>query len=376
MKLTVQIQLFPDAEQADALRATVERFNEAAGWVAGECFACQEANQFEVRKFAYRHLRDHFGLSSQTAQLCIKNVCDAYKKDKTKRVHVRKHAALIYDQRTMRFKGIDRVSLWTLTGRVVVPSVLGAYHRERFSLAKGQADLVLREGGKWFLLVTVDVPEEAPIPVTDFLGVDLGVCNLATDSDGTKMSGEGVEKVRKKHNRQRRCLQRRRTKGAKKKLKRMSGKESRFRRHTNHVLSKGIVQTAKGTSRGIGLEDLHGISERITARGRDARNRLGGWAFWQAASFITYKAKLAGVPVVFVDPRNTSRTCARCGHCQKSNRPSQSEFSCKACGHKAHADENAARNIRLRALAACNPATGLADAAPSPCERPAGKLRD
>jgi putative transposase len=358
VKLTVQLQLLPDHEQAAALRNTVERFNEAANWVAAECFARREANQFHVRKFAYRHLRDHFGLSSQTAQLCIKNVCDAYKRDKTKRVRFRKDAAIVYDQRTMSFKGIDRVSLLTLAGRVVVPFILGTYQRERFTLHKGQADLVFRKDRKWFLLVTVDVPDGTPTPTTDFLGVDLGLVNIATDSDGNTHSGEQVEEVRRKHNRQRKRLQRRNTKGAKKKLKRIAGKEARFRRHENHVIAKRIVETARRTGRGIAVEELTGIRERVTARGGDARNRLGGWSFHQLRSFIEYKARLAGVTVMAVDPRNSSRTCAECGHCEKANRKSQSEFSCRSCGHTANADANAARN--LRALGIRNVPTGLA----------------
>jgi IS605 OrfB family transposase len=132
----------------------------------------------------------------------------------------------------------------------------------------------------------------------------------------------------------------------------MAGKEARFRRHENHRISKAIVENAEGTGRGIALEDLKGIRERITARGSDARNRLSGWSFGQLHAFLAYKAELAGVPVVTVDPRNTSRTCAACGHCEKSNRKSQSEFVCKACGHGAHADLNAARNIAFRAQGA------------------------
>src|SRR5437588_564461 len=81
-------------------------------------------------------------------------------------------------------KGIDRVSLLTLEGRVLVPLILGVYQAERIALPKGQCRLVLRRDGKWFLIVTVDVPEEAPIPATDFIGVDLGIANIATDSDG------------------------------------------------------------------------------------------------------------------------------------------------------------------------------------------------
>jgi transposase len=46
-----------------------------------------------------------------------------------------------------------------------------------------------------------------------------------------------------------------------------------------------------------------------------------------------------------VDPRNTSRMCSQCGHCDKANRKSQAEFSCQRCGYSTHADYNAARNI-------------------------------
>jgi putative transposase len=142
-------------------------------------------------------------------------------------------------------------------------------------------------------------------------------------------------------------------------LQRISKKESRFRKHQNHCISKTIVSTAKRTGRGLALEDLKGIREQVTARGGDARNRLSGWSFHQLYSFLSYKATLAGVPVVQVDPRYTSQTCAECSHREKSNRKSQAEFQCKACGHELHAAVNAARNIR--ALAFSKQATGLAD---------------
>jgi putative transposase len=63
---------------------------------------------------------------------------------------------------------------------------------------------------------------------------------------------------------------------------------------------------------------------------------------------IAYKAESAGRMVISVDPRHTSLTCAKCGHTEKANRVSQAEFRCRACGHIAHADVNAACNI-LRA---------------------------
>lgn len=360
MKLVVQTQLLPDREQAAALRAIVERFNAAADYAANIAFGHKTANVFELRRLCYANVRERFGLSSQMTQLAIKAARDAYCRDKTIRPRFRKHAAIAYDQRTMSFKALARVSLLTLTGRVVVPFILGRYQRQGMALKKGQSDLVLREDGKWFLIVTVDVPDATPVPVTDFIGVDLGITNIATDSDGNTHSGAAVEKVRRKHNLQRKRLCRRNTRGAKKKLKQVAGKESRFRRHENHVISKTIVETAKRTGRGIALEDLRGIRHRVTARGGDMRDRLSSWSFAQVFRFITYKAELAGIPVVTVDPRNTSRTCSGCGYCEKSNRKNQSEFRCKACGYEANADVNAARNIRALAVS-CNAAIGLDD---------------
>jgi IS605 OrfB family transposase len=371
MKLTLQIQLLPERDHAGRLRETVERFNEAANWLAGVAFERKTANKVLLQRIAYKELRERFGLSAQMAVRCIAQVCEAYKRDRSVRPKFRKHAAMPFDQRMMSFKGVDRVSLLTLGGRVLVPILMGKYQSERIDHPKGQADLVLRDDGRWFLLVTVDIPSGTPIAATDFIGVDLGIANIATDSDGDQHSGKDVERVRRKHNLQRKRLQRKGTKGAKKKLRRMAGKEARFRRHENHRISKAIVEKAKGTGRGIALEDLKGIRERVTAKGTDARNRLSGWSFGQLYGFLAYKAELAGVLVVTVDPPNTSRTCAACGHCEKSNRRSRAEFVCKACGHRAHADRNAALNIAFRAQGARKTPSGLAAD-----EAKTGSLRD
>jgi len=179
------------------------------------------------------------------------------------------------------------------------------------------AQLVKRDG-RFFMHIRVGGEAPEPIEPSEFLGVDLGIAKIATTSDAQGHSGKPVEKIRRKHNLQRKRLQRQGTKGAKKKLRRLSSKEARFRRHENHCISKSIVQTAKRTGRGIALEDLKGIRGRIRAHGGDARNRLSGWSFHQLYSFLSYKAMDAGVPIVQVDPRNTSRTCSQCGHCEKA----------------------------------------------------------
>jgi len=312
-----------------------------------------------LRRLCYEEVRGQFGLSSQMAQLAIKIARDAYCRDKSIRPEFRPLAAMPFDQRTMSFKGIDRVSLLTLEGRIVVPFVLGSYQAERMALPKGQSDLVLRDDGKWFLVITVDVPEEAPVPVTDFIGIDLGVNNIATDSDGGQMPGAKVEKARRKYGDKRKTLQEAaakrkqsgtRPRSIRRRLAKERAKESRYKRDVNHCTAKDYVANAKGTGRGIAVEDLSGIRDRTTANGADARNRLSGWSFFQFRSFLEYKATLAGVPVAIVDPAYTSQTCAECGYCARRNRKTQATFRCLHCEHSADADFNAARNVRARAL--------------------------
>jgi IS605 OrfB family transposase len=357
MKLTLQTQLFPSREQADALEATMRAFNAAADWLAGEAFAAKTANKIALQKAHYAALRERFSLSAQMAVRCIAQVCEAYKRDKTKRPRFRPLASMPFDQRMMSFKGIDRVSLLTLDGRIIVPLVMGQYQAERFSPAIGQCDLVRRRDGKWFLLVTVDLPDGTKTPTTDFVGVDLGVANIATTSDGAMHSGDSIEACRQRYANARKALQRaaagrkrkgKRPRAIRRRLRSIGGREARFRKDVNHCISKTLVATAKGTGRGIALEDLKGIRDRIRLRRRQ-RARVHGWSFHQLRRFIAYKARLAGVDVLICEPHETSRTCTRCGAVDKANRRSQSEFRCRHCGHKAHADINAAQNIRAKA---------------------------
>ena len=359
MKLTLQLQLFPDTTQADALRTTVKRFNEAATWLAELAFQQQCANKIELQKRTYYALRERFGLPADTAIRCIAQVVEAYKRDKTVCPTFRPHAAIPFSMgKNIGFKGPDRVSISTLGGRVIVPYILGAYQQERFGFAHGQADLVLRRDGKWFLLVTVDVPEGTVLPISDFIGVDLGVVNLATTSDAETHTGDNIEACRTRYARRRQRLQKaahrshlhgKRPKNIRRALQRTARREATFRRDVNHGISKRLVATATDTMRGIALEDLEGIRERGTPFRQAQRARISGWAFAQLRTFIEYKAQLAGVPVALIDPKYTSQECSCCGHIARANRRSQAVFSCRGCGYRVNADFNAALNIRFRA---------------------------
>jgi putative transposase len=215
---------------------------------------------------------------------------------------------------------------------------------------KGESDLVMRDG-MFFLIATIDVDEPDVFEPDGFLGVDLGIVNIATTSDGRVLAGRRLNRYRKRQRELRAKLQQKRTKAAKRRLKALRRRESRHAANTNHIIAKQIVATAQRTSRGIALEDLKGIRQRVTAK-KDQRARLSSWAFAQLGAFVEYKARRAGVPLVSVDPRNTSRQCSECWHTHRANRVDQARFACRSCGIVLHADLNGSRNIARRGEAA------------------------
>ena len=350
MKLVANLRLKPTPEQERALRTTLERCNEACNWLSAKAFETKTFRQYDLHKACYRELRERFSLSAQVVVRCIAKVADTYKLDQKKQRVFRKHSAQPYDDRILRFCTDDLVSLWLLTGREKIAFVCGDHQRRLIAHRKGEADLMFVRG-KWYLCAVCDFDDPGLLTPDGMLGVDFGIVNIATDSQGNQYSGAGVEKYRERYTKRRAILQRVGTKAAKRRLRKMSGKQRRFQKHENHCISKAIVATAERSRLGIALEDLTHIRQRAKAS-KEQRKRLHNWGFGQLRAFVEYKAKLAGVPVMTIDPRNTSRECPACGHTSKSNRKSQAEFRCVECGHSCNADHNAAGNIARRGLVA------------------------
>jgi putative transposase len=197
MKTTLQVKLLPPPEQHAILLATMQAFNAACTYIAEIAYQQRCASKFQLQKLLYYRVRDRFGLSAQLAIRAIAKVVEAYKRDKAKPLAFRPTGAVVYDERILSFRGLEAASLVTLDGRVTIPMQMGDYHRVQFHRARGQADLVLVHGA-FFLLVTVDTPEEPPLVPERFLGVDLGIVNLAMDSDAHSSTGEAVEAVRQR----------------------------------------------------------------------------------------------------------------------------------------------------------------------------------
>ncbi|MEV4376251.1 transposase [Streptosporangium sp. NPDC049644] len=372
VKLVVQARLLPTPEQAAALEATLCAVNAAATWVSALAHQRRVFRNYDLRKHAYGQIKDDYRLAAQAAQHVVKKVTDAYatlhanvrngnlgrpgsvRRERALATPIvfRPGAAQPFDDRCLSWQMEARtVSIWTTRGRMKNVAFTASAEQLQTLAAhrKGESDLLYRDG-MWFLIATCDIPDRSVAAPDGFLGVDLGIVNIATTSGGVRHSGKGLNAVRHRHRELRRRLQAKQTKSAKRLLKRRRRAEARFAANTNHIIAKQIVTEAARTGQGIALEDLQGIRDRVRLR-KPQRVTLHSWSFHQLGSFIAYKAARQGVAVVHVDPAYTSQACSSCGHVDKRNRPGQATFSCTSCGFAEHADVNAARNIASRGVA-------------------------
>jgi len=349
MKLTLQIKLLPTQEQRSLLLDTIKEANTTCNKISETIWNAKVFNQYEAHRLVYHDIRNNSPLSAQMVVRCISKVTDAYKLDRKAQRRFKLLGSIAYDSHILSYNVEKQIaSIWTIGGRQRIPFV--CHNTKYLSHIKGEADLVYRNG-KFYLFQTIDLPEENIKDIKDFIGVDFGIVNLATTSTGQFFSGKQVDETRKRYRSIRQKLQRCGSPSAKRHLKKLSGRERRFKKNTNHVISKQIVSLAKDTNKGIALENLKGF--KVTVR-HEQREQFGKWSFNELGRFIEYKAKLAGIPIMYVDPRNTSRTCSHCGHVSKLNRKSQSDFVCTQCNFSLNADYNAALNIAAKARAAVN----------------------
>ena len=126
---------------------------------------------------------------------------------------------------------------------------------------------------------------------------------------------------------------------------------------------KNMTRSARGTKENPGTN----VAAKQALNRKLADAALGRLRHW-----VCVKAEEAGRRTWVVNPANTSRTCAACGHCAPWNRRSRDQFRCVACGHESHADVNAAENIAARGQS-CEVAWRTAGS--PPLHRPKARLR-
>jgi len=377
MKLVLKLKLLTDPETDALLRETSLEYLHVCNFLSRSAFENRTFRQFDLHRLAYHTAMATFDIPSQLVIRALANVCSSYK---TLLAQIRNHntdverfnaccqpedrqefrvltliafqpnTAVTFDQRVMLLDTEQhRVSLRTLSKRVWIAFQAGERRKHLLQYAKGQADLK-RSGKDWYLFQTLEVPEAELQTTTNHLGVDIGICTVASATDGVKtvrFSGSKIRAVRNHHYQLRRGLQRHNTKSSRKRVRTLMNKESRRVRGYNHLVSRRIVEQAKRTNSTIVLEDLEGIREGVKVGDKSQRRERFSWAYAQLIGFIVYKAQQEGIPVIFVPPHYTSKTCSECHYMADANRTTQAWFQCRKCGFCWHADDNAAINIRF-----------------------------
>jgi putative transposase len=234
------------------------------------------------------------------------------------------------------------------------------YRNSRAILGRIKQATVSWDGLHWHISVLSE-REVGPVdpPRLGAVGIDLGIAQSVTCSTGqvVHFPVPGPADLTRLDRLQRRISRRRR---GSRRRERARIAYLRFHRHVVQRRVDAMHKTTTILAKNHGLvviEDLSVRSMTASARGtKDAPGRnvrakaalnqaLQAQAFGEFRRQLTYKCEWYGSRLVAVRPAYTSQQCARCGWVDAANRPSQASFACRLCGHRAHADHNAAVNI-------------------------------
>lgn len=343
VKRTIAIKLALSGIEQQAFERLEAQFAAACNHVGQIAFQAKERNRVKLHHLAYYSVREKFPkLGAQMACNAIARTAQALRVlKKPKELLFKKGCSVHFDKRTYSLRG-QSLSLFTLEKRVHLQIDISSFHKSFLEQGKAREAELVRKGKRWFFHLVLDLPDPPLIVSDQKIGVDFGENVLAALSTGKLLEGGILRANRDQFLAHRQRLQSKGTQAAKQRLRKISGREKRAVRHTNHCVAKQIVSEAreKGCSV-IVLEDLKNIRIRIKAKKRE-RSRLHRWAFDQLRTFVEYKAAGSGLRTLYVSPAYTSQTCS---HCLSLGSRTKHRFFCSHCGSLQHSDLNASRNL-------------------------------
>ena len=332
MERTVKIKI----ENQD-LQDTINQYFEAYKYCINKGIKLHTSNKKKMHNATYKKLRKKYPKIPSALLQTVRDVaCENLKALKLKRNPVPKNKFIRYDKRTFSFKK-GLVSISTVNGRKKFNVTIPEYFKKYISWDCKAGTITLREGQLWLNMIFSKNVDKKIEPKT-FVGLDRGINNIVVTSDNEFYNSKQLKQIKGKYQYLKRVLQSKGTPSAKRKLKKLSGKEKRFVRDVNHCISKELASKSVDC---FVLEDLKKISRNY---GKRFNKKLGDWSYYQLENFLAYKAEDFGKIVTKVDPKYTSQRCSKCGHIEQSNR-NGNKFKCKSCGFELHADLNASRNI-------------------------------
>ena len=344
-----KFRLYPNKAQAKEMQSHL--------WLSKELW--NEMLEFTIdiycnhQKFpttrSLREIVKNSGLYSQTGQELVDRLGDALRK----KIRMKK---LGEKGGFPRFKGLDRMkslaypqSGFSLSDRKLKVTPFGEInikkHREIHGAIKTLA-LKRESSDKWFAILTAEA-EVRPVPLKEgeAVGVDLGLMTFASISNGERIKKPGHMRIyeEKLARAQRELSNKKLHSKNRRKAKSIIGKVYRKVADTRRDWLHKAANLLLSRYSMVAFEDLKvkGIAEEHGKGVNDA-----GWSIF--TDILRYKAEDAGCEVVFVDPKNTSKDCSRCGTCVPKELWER-QHDCPSCGLSMDRDLNAAINILMRA---------------------------
>ena len=343
MQRTISVKLSPPK----GFLAFMEKCNLIANLYIDWCFENKTYNKAKAHASLYEQLRlDYPEIPSGLIQTIRDVSLESVKRDKLKIKPVKNsHSAIRYDKRTMALRGNLLTFSWTgdrIKQIISIPKYFKKYVGWSF-----QGGTICYDGKNFSANLCFETGTPPVKQVEDnnkIVGIDRGLYNIVTLSDGMKYNAKLVRRKKRQYLHVERQLQAKGTPSSRKKLKKRSGKEKRFSSNINHIISKQLVNLPYDI---FVLEDLTGIRKK--RKGKKLNGWISNWTFYQLEQYLIYKAEALGKQVVKVNASYTSQRCNNCRIIEKSNR-NKSKYICSKCGYVEHADINAAKNIKTNYL--------------------------
>ncbi len=363
MKLTLKCKLISDTKtKINSIKRTTTQYNhitkayfkvlckEHLGWSKKKLMSILEKDK-QVMKY-------YTGFPSALRQSARDKAIEGYKSwVKTRGKKPKMKPSVRLDKRTYTIFKTDNkrypyfVSITTQEGRVRFPLGIGKQRMKYFDDkdCKNKSAEVVEVDGEFFVNIVFEVPVREIEKTDEFLGVDLGLTNIATITTAGNRETEFFSGLAYKKRLTQLREQYRKAKS--RKSKNLIGRKiGRLNADIAHKVSKKIVNNAiENKASAIAFEELKKFNPKKKKMKKKTNFRLSMWMRKRIQEYTVYKAGLNGVPVVTVDPKHTSQRCPRCNHTERKNRKGIF-FSCQHCSYTNNADRVGSINIAQRYL--------------------------
>lgn len=327
------------------------KFLDACNWLAPIVYSSKQTNSVKLHAEYYTIIKEKFELPSQLVCSSFKYVSAAFLSQKSKK----QWHPTFFKRQVIPIVWKRDFSMTKTKGLCFWGKPMGIADKRLPPVSTWKDSKLQKRDNCWYLILchTVELPEVKTEGC--IVGVDSGIKRIftATNSANSKtftFSGGTLNHKRRCIRKVRSKVQTKKTKSAKRLLKRMSKHESGITNQLMHTASKQLVQYAESVgARRIAMENLGNIREASLAKGKNLRSKVCRWPYSQGQFFVKYKAEAKGIAFELVSPKNTSRGCPLCGHIDSRNRNGL-YFRCLLCGYKGDADRVASVNIRNRSV--------------------------